>query len=64
MTMKVFAHVTAHELEVESSRLDHQIQKLDRRGSHITPPEQMRATELKKLRLAAKDRLGALKGAS
>jgi uncharacterized protein YdcH (DUF465 family) len=60
--MKVFAHVTVTELEAESSRLDQQIQKLDRRGAHITPPEQMRATELKKLRLAAKDRLGAMKG--
>jgi hypothetical protein len=28
---------------------------------HITPPERMRATQLKKLRLAAKDKLGALR---
>jgi uncharacterized protein YdcH (DUF465 family) len=60
--MKVFAHVSVTELEAQSRSLDHQIQKLDRRGAHITPPEQMRATELKKLRLAAKDKLGALRG--
>jgi hypothetical protein len=60
--MKVFAHVTVGELEAESRVLDQQIQRLDRRGAHITPPEQMRATELKKWRLAAKDRLGALRG--
>jgi hypothetical protein len=59
--MKVFAHATVDDLEVESRRLDQQIQKLDRRGSHITPPEQTRATELKKLRLAAKDKLGELR---
>jgi len=55
--MKVFAHATVGELEAESRTLEHQIQQLDRRGSHITPLEQKRATELKKLRLAAKDRL-------
>jgi hypothetical protein len=60
--MKVFAHVTVGELEAESRTLEQQIRKLDRRGAHITPPEQMRATELKKLRLAAKDRLGELRG--
>jgi uncharacterized protein YdcH (DUF465 family) len=59
--MKVFAHSSVTDLEVESRRLDRQIQKLDRRGSHITPSEQTRATELKKLRLAAKDRLGDLR---
>jgi hypothetical protein len=59
--MKVFAHVTVDELEVESRSLELQIQKLDRRGAHITPLEQRRATELKKLRLVAKDRLGELR---
>jgi uncharacterized protein YdcH (DUF465 family) len=59
--MKVFAHASVTELEAQSRSLEHQIQRLDRRGSHITPPEQLRATELKKLRLAAKDRLGSLK---
>jgi uncharacterized protein YdcH (DUF465 family) len=59
--MKVFAHVTVGELEAQSRSLEHQIRKLDRRGAHITPPEQMRSTELKKLRLAAKDKLGELR---
>jgi hypothetical protein len=59
--MNQFAHVTVGELEAASRRLELQIKKLDRRGSHITPPEQMRATELKKLRLAAKDRLMSLR---
>jgi hypothetical protein len=60
--MKVFAHVTVGELEEESRALDHEIQKLDRRGAHITPPEQLRSSELKKWRLAAKDRIGELRG--
>jgi len=59
--MKRIARATADELEVESQRLDEQIHELERRGSHITPPESMRATELKKLRLQAKDRLDELR---
>ncbi len=55
------SHATVVELEAQSRALDLQIIKLDRRGAHITPPERIRATELKKLRLAAKDRLGALR---
>jgi hypothetical protein len=55
--MKHFAHVTAQELEAQSRFLDRQIKKLDKRGSHITPPEYRRAVELKKLRLVAKDLL-------
>jgi hypothetical protein len=62
--MKVFAHVSIPELEAQSRSLDLEIKKLDRRGSHMTPPEHMRAVELKKLRLAAKDRLGTLRGSS
>jgi hypothetical protein len=55
------SHATVLELEARSRDLELQIMKLDRRGAHITPPERMRATQLKKLRLAAKDRLGALR---
>jgi hypothetical protein len=55
------SHATVMELEAQSRALELQIMKLDRRGAHITPPEQLRATQLKKLRLAAKDRLGALR---
>jgi hypothetical protein len=56
-------HVTAVELEAESRNLEVEIKKLDRRGAHITPPEQQRALELKKLRLLAKDRLFELRRA-
>lgn len=55
------SHATVMELEAQSRALELQIMKLDRRGAHLTPPERMRATQLKKLRLAAKDRLGALR---
>jgi hypothetical protein len=55
--MKLSAHVSVHELEVEHRVLDRQIKKLNHRGSHMTPPERLAAAELKKLRLATKDRL-------
>ncbi|MBL8608897.1 MAG: DUF465 domain-containing protein [Myxococcales bacterium] len=60
--MKLFtAQHLSHAQLVEHARvIDMQIKKLDRRGAHITPPEQALATELKKLRLALKDRLDAL----
>ncbi len=51
------AHLTASELMQHARTIDAQIKKLDRRGSHITPPEEARAHELKKLRLVVKDRL-------
>jgi hypothetical protein len=56
--------VTVGELEAQSRLLERQIKKLERRGFHITPPELERETELKKLRLLAKDRLHALRHAS
>jgi len=59
--MHRIARATVDELEVESQRLDKQIHELERRGSHQTPPEHMKATELKKMRLLAKDRLDELK---
>jgi hypothetical protein len=59
--MKRLARVSARELEAESRTLELQIKKLDRRGAHITPPEQQRAVELKKLRLLTKDRLSELR---
>jgi hypothetical protein len=55
------SHATVMELEAQSRDLELQIMKLDRRGAHITPSERLRATQLKKLRLAAKDRLGVLR---
>ncbi len=45
------------DLEARHRTLDLQIKKLDRRGMHMTPHEQLRAMELKKLRLATKDEL-------
>jgi len=55
--MKLSAHVTVGELESEHRTLDRQIKKLNHRGSHMTPPEQLEVTELKKLRLATEDPL-------
>ena len=52
---------SVRELESIHRSLDLQIRKLERRGYHMTPPEQLRATELKKLRLATKDRLSDLR---
>jgi hypothetical protein len=51
-----------YELELRHRALDEQIHKLDRRGFHMTPEEQLRAAELKKRRLATKDQLFALRG--
>lgn len=48
---------TARELETQHRSLDREIKKLERRGMHMTPPEQALALELKKKRLATKDRL-------
>jgi len=48
---------TVPELESEHRSLDIEIKRLERRGMHMTPPEQARASELKKRRLAAKDKL-------
>jgi uncharacterized protein YdcH (DUF465 family) len=47
-------------LELRHRTLDREIHKLERRGSHMTPLERERATELKKRRLATKDQLYAL----
>jgi hypothetical protein len=52
---------SVRELESIHRSLDLQIRKLERRGYHMTPPEQQRATELKKLRLATKDKITDLR---
>ena len=59
--MKQMVRISAVDLETQSRTLDLEILKLDRRGSHITPVEQTRAVELKKIRLAMKDRLSELR---
>jgi hypothetical protein len=57
--MKQSAHVSVGDLENEHRLLDRQIKKLNHRGFHMTPTEQERATQLKKLRLFTKDRLAS-----
>jgi hypothetical protein len=54
-------HMDVYELELRHRTLDEQIHKLDRRGVHMTPEDRLRAAELKKRRLATKDRLFAIR---
>jgi uncharacterized protein YdcH (DUF465 family) len=56
-------NVSRTELEARHRTLDLRIKKLDRRGMHMTPHEQLQTTELKKLRLATKDKLFSSKKA-
>jgi hypothetical protein len=58
--MKQVARVTVRDLENQHRELERLIKKLNHRGQHMTPPEREMALELKKLRLAAKDRLAVL----
>jgi uncharacterized protein YdcH (DUF465 family) len=55
--MKQVARVTVRDLEDQHRLLDRMIKKLNHRGQHMTPVERFQATELKKLRLVAKDQL-------
>ena len=50
----------AQRLEHTFRTLDARIKKLDRRGSHMTPAEQLLATKLKRARLQVLDRMSAL----
>lgn len=47
-------------LEQEHQDLDKQLQRLERRG-HLTPTEQRKAKELKKLKLRRKDAIAVLR---
>jgi hypothetical protein len=58
--MKQMTRLSLGDLVTTARTLDLQILKLDRRGAHLTPEEHIRAVELKKLRLQAKDRLDEL----
>ena len=49
--------IDVRDLELRHNALDYAIHELDRRGSHMTPPERARVFELKKERLVTKDRL-------
>ena len=54
-------HIDVSELEQTTRSLENAIHELERRGSHMTPEDRERAAELKRLRLAAKDQLDALR---
>ena len=49
--------ITVRELETQHRSLDQEIRRLERRGMHMTPPDLDRASQLKKIRLATKDKL-------
>jgi hypothetical protein len=53
--------IDVHELELRTHSLEQAIHELDRRGEHMTPEDRARAAELKRLRLATKDQLDALR---
>jgi hypothetical protein len=53
--------IDVHELESRNHSLELAIHELDRRGSHMTPEDRLRAAELKRLRLVTKDQLYALR---
>jgi uncharacterized protein YdcH (DUF465 family) len=55
-------HIEVFELELRRRTLDDEIHRLDRRGLHMTPEDRVRASELKKRRLATKDQLFSLRG--
>jgi hypothetical protein len=52
--------IDVHELELRHNALDFAIHELDRRGSHMTPEDRIRAAELKRERLLTKDQLYTL----
>ncbi len=54
------SRLSAHDLETQANALEHQLKKLAHRP-RPTPSEQQLATELKKMRLAMKDRLGQVR---
>jgi uncharacterized protein YdcH (DUF465 family) len=58
--MKLSAHVTVNDLETEHRQLDRLIKKLNHRNLHLTSTERTQVVELKKLRLATKDRLASV----
>lgn len=58
MTMRI-SSVTA--LEARHRDLDRQIHRLERRGTLLSSPDRDRALQLKRLKLATKDQLTALR---
>ena len=55
------SRLSAREIETQARALELQLKKLAHR-SRPTPSERQLSVELKKMRLAMKDRLGVLKG--
>jgi uncharacterized protein YdcH (DUF465 family) len=53
--------IDVQDLELRHRSLEFAIHELERRGSHMTPEDYSRATELKKQRLATKDQLDLLR---
>ena len=53
--------IDVQDLELRNHSLEQAIHELDRRGSHMTPEDRLRAAELKRLRLVTKDKLYALR---
>jgi uncharacterized protein YdcH (DUF465 family) len=53
--------IDVQDLELRHRSLEHAIHELERRGSHMTPEDHSRASELKKQRLATKDQLYSLR---
>ncbi len=51
----------ATQLEAEHRKLDKEIRKIERRGSRMTPVDQTKVAELKKTKLAIKDRMSLLR---
>ena len=58
--MTLSARVTVSDLESEHRLLDQQIKKLNHRARHLTSSERVQVVELKKWRLATKDRLASM----
>lgn len=54
---------SAHEIESQHRQLDKEIRKIERRGPRMTEIEQRKVAELKKTKLALKDRLLGLQRA-
>lgn len=53
--------ISVTDLETQHRTLDKQIRRIERRGALMTPPDQTRVAELKKVKLAVKDQLFTIK---
>lgn len=53
--------ISVTDLETQHRTLDKQIRRIERRGALMTPPDQARVSELKKVKLAVRDQLFTIK---